>query len=67
MKLCSKCIYYSEEPPVQCDMGKWVSLDAIKPKTFNPMMFECLDYEPRVSSSNFGDDTLFDVFSLVIR
>jgi len=38
-----------------------------KTKIFNPIMFECLDFETDSVSPGFGNDVFFDIFSGVMR
>ena len=68
MRLCHKCNNYSIiGDSVQCLSGLWISVDIQKTKTYNPIMFECLDYQSDEISSSFGNDTFFDVMSVMMK
>ena len=63
MRLCINCVSYQQNQDTsECLEGYWTSNDKIKSKVFNPMMFECLDYEGIEDSSNFKDDHIFDLY-----
>lgn len=62
MRLCVKCIHYDDSDGiVKCGCDHWIVNDRIKSKIFNPMMFECIEYEGVEDTPNFGDDHLFDL------
>ena len=68
MKLCINCENYdSDGIPVVCKMGHWMSIEQIKTKIYNPVMFECFDYTSSQVSPNFGNDTFFDVFTGIMK
>jgi len=68
MKLCINCNHYTQDGvPIICGMGYWESIEVTKTKTFNPIMFECIDFETDNISPGFGNDAFFDIFSGVMR
>ena len=68
MKLCMDCNHYTRDGvAILCDMGNWDSIELAKTKTFNPIMFECFDFDTDKKSSGFENDMFFDVFSGVMR
>lgn len=68
MRLCIDCKYYEEISSIaRCRRYHWISNNEQKPKIYNPMMFECLDYDPKEPKPNFEDDHLFDVFGSISR
>ena len=68
MKLCINCENYnSDGMPIVCSAGHWISTEQVKTKTFNPIMFECFDYESSVASPCFGNDTFFGVFTGIMK
>lgn len=68
MRLCCKCKNYIVDGGIiKCRQGYWALTDAQKTKTYNPIMFECLDYEPETPSRGFQDDTIFDTHMMMIR
>lgn len=62
MKLCIDCNFYiSDGVPLYCGRGKWESVEPSKTRTYNPIMFECIDFESDDVCTCFGNDILFDV------
>jgi len=68
MRLCIKCKYYEEISSIaRCRQYHWISNNEQKPRIYNPMMFECLDYIGIDDKPNFEDDHLFEVFTTLSR
>lgn len=68
MRLCTNCTKYkSDDKTARCESYYWGSTDKTKSKIFNPMMFECIDYDGIDNKSNFEDDHLFDLFLTMSR
>jgi len=68
MRLCINCVNYDDSSAItKCLEDYWVVSDKVKSKIFNPMMFECFDYEGTDDSNNFEDDHLFDLFLTMSR
>lgn len=68
MRLCINCIHYDDANGVtKCKQGCWIASDKTKSKIYNPMMFECLEYEGIEDGNNFDDDHLFDLFIQISR
>ena len=62
MKLCVNCNYYIVDGVlILCGMNYWHSTEPLKTKTFNPIMFECIDFETDVPTPGFGNDMFFDL------
>jgi hypothetical protein len=47
--------------PIICDLGYWESIELIKTKAFNPIMFECIEFETDDVSPGFGNDIFFEM------
>lgn len=67
MRLCIKCKYYQSDNTTRCTKTHWNVNDSIRAKIYNPMMFECFDYEGSKDQHNFSDDHLFDLFITMAR
>lgn len=68
MRLCVNCKYYQKDDNIiSCGKNHWIVTEEHKARSFNPMIFECFDYEGTNKSSNFEDDHLFDVFLTISR
>ena len=68
MRLCANCKFYEQSRPItKCLQGHWVIADKTKPKIFNPMMFECMEYEGSHVKPKFEDDHVFDLFITMSR
>ena len=62
MKLCVNCNHYVMDGiPIICDLGYWESIELIKTKAFNPIMFECIEFETDDVSPGFGNDIFFEM------
>ena len=60
MKLCVDCNFYIKDGvPMYCGKGYWESVEPSKTRTFNPIMFECIDFESDNICPGFGNDILF--------
>lgn len=68
MSLCFNCENFLEgSDSVKCFKGHWVSSDITRARTYNPIMFECIDFESVSCSDRFGGDTFFDVMSIMTK
>jgi len=68
MRLCVNCCNYKQDGNiVECSKDYWIVGDPIKSKIFNPMMYECLDYDSIAPRSHFRDDHVFDLFLTMSR
>jgi len=62
MKLCIDCNHYTKDGVMTtCSMGYWEPTESIKTKIFNPIMFECLDFDTDNISPGFGNDIFFEI------
>lgn len=68
MRLCVNCVHYDDSSDItRCKKDYWIVSDVTKSKIFNPMMYECLEYEGINGQPNFGDDHLFDLFTNILK
>ncbi len=62
MKLCINCSHYnSDATPITCLKGYWESVELTKTRTFNPIMFECIEFETDNINPGFGNDIFFEI------
>lgn len=68
MRLCTNCTEYCEtNNTTDCDKGYWISTDKSKSRTYNPIIFDCLEYDGIGEQSNFDNDHVFDLFITMSR
>lgn len=67
MRLCINCENYTGGTITKCEKDHWIASDPVKTKIFNPMMFECFDYDAKDDKPNFGNDHLFDLVLEMVR
>ena len=66
MELCVGCTYCENEGNVsRCIKNHWNATDVNKVKLFNPMIFDCFDYNSKKKGSGLTDTFVLSVFKVI--
>lgn len=68
MRLCKFCKHYKIKDHIaHCDKDYWSDIEEPKSKILNSLLFECIDFDQIDHKKGFGDDQVFDLFSVILR